>query len=116
MLLSIRKKEREKKLKSDAIFFNNKENSLSDYSIGCEILSEARWFELTESERSKDEIHNELIDNLYKGYSIDIASLRIYEVFSKEVMDRDNYAEKMLWLKAPIIVKYNRERITLNYI
>ena len=31
-------------------------------------------------------------------------------------MDRDNYAEKMLWLKAPIIVKSNRERITLNYI
>ena len=110
------KKRNRKKLKSDAIFFNNKENSLSDFSIGCEILSEARWFELTESERSNDEIHNELIDNLYKGYSIDIASLRIYEVFSKEVMDRDNYAEKMLWLKAPIIVKYNRIRITLNYI
>ena len=42
------------KSKSDAIFFNNKENSLSDYIIGCKILSEVKWFELIESERSKD--------------------------------------------------------------
>ena len=105
-----------KKLKSNAIFSNCKENIISDFSIGCNVLSKAKWFELLEAERSKDEEHNNFLDSLYKGYVINLRELSRYKIFNKETIDKDDYYEKILWAIAPIIVKTNRERIILNYI
>ena len=36
------RKKKKKEPKSNAIFLSNKENIISDYSIGCKVLSEAR--------------------------------------------------------------------------
>ena len=60
------RKKKKKEPKSNAIFLSNKENIISDYSIGRKVLYKARYFELTEAERSKDKLHNELLDHLYK--------------------------------------------------
>ena len=105
-----------KKLKSNAIFSTCKENSISDFSIGWNVLSKAKWFELLEAERSKDEEHNNFLDSLYKGCVINLRELSRYKIFNKETIDKDDFYEKILWAIAPIIVKTNRERITLNYI
>ena len=72
-----------KEPKSNVIFLINKENIITDYSIGFKVLSEARWFELTEAERSKDRLHNELLDYLYKGNSIDMIDSTRYKIFNK---------------------------------
>ena len=74
------------------------------------------WFELTEAERSKDKLHNNLLDHLYKGNPINIKDLIRYLIFNKETIDRDNELEKFLWMIDPVIVKSNQERISLNYI
>ena len=55
------KKERIKKPKCNAIFSNNKENTVSDYSIRWNVFAKAIWFELIEAEWSKDEIPNHLL-------------------------------------------------------
>ena len=101
------RKKKKKEPKSNAIFSSNKENIISDYSIGCKVLSEARQFELTEAERSKDKLHNDLLDHLYKGNPINIRDLTRYLIFNKETIDRDNELEKFLWMIAPVIVKSN---------
>ena len=82
------RKNRKKKPKSNAIFSSNKENIISDYSIGCKVLSEARWFELTEAERSKDRINNDLIDNLYKGNSINKRDSKRYKISKNSYFQR----------------------------
>ena len=68
-------KKKKKKIKSNAIFSNCKENVISDFSIGCNVLSKAKWFELLEAERSKDKEHNNFLDSLYKGNSINLREL-----------------------------------------
>ena len=103
----LHKKRRKKKLKSNAVFSNCKENIISDYSIGCEVLSKAKWFELLEAERSKDEVHNNFLDSLYKGNGINLRELSRYKIFNKETIDKDNFYETLLWEIAPIIVKTN---------
>ena len=76
-------KRNKKKLKSNAIFSNNKENIVSDYSICCKVLYQDRWFELTEAELSKDKFYNKLIDHLYKRKLIVIKDLIRYKILNK---------------------------------
>ena len=102
--------------KSDALFSTNKCNAKSDHAIGCQILAAARWHELTKAERSKDDKHNDHLERLYSGQAIRLEDLLQYEIFSEERLKQDDEPEQLLWLIAPVVVKNNRERITINYL
>ena len=78
------RKKNKKEPKFNTILSSNKENIISNYSIGYKFLSEARWFELIEAARSKDKIYNKLLNILYKGNPINRRNLKRYKIFNKE--------------------------------
>lgn len=51
--------------KSESLFSSHEHNCISDATLGCKILSNARWFELTQAERSKDDRHNGFLQEMY---------------------------------------------------
>ncbi|KAL3931624.1 MAG: hypothetical protein SGBAC_011222 [Bacillariaceae sp.] len=112
----IGKQKRNKDPRSDTIFAGNYHSWISDNSLGCNILAEARWFELTESQRSHDAAHNEFNDRRYNGIPFSATELKQYQLFNQDTLKHDSKEEQEAWLSAPVIVMTNRERMTLNYI
>lgn len=105
------------KTKEDSIFANSKYNETSDHVTGCQILANARWFELTQAERSKDSIHNRTIDKLYVGKQrISMDDIDQYDEYNAKTLAGDDPTEHARWIRTPVIVKTNRERITINYL
>ncbi|CAJ1940741.1 unnamed protein product, partial [Cylindrotheca closterium] len=100
---------------STSLLNANVHNTASDSSLGSSILSASRWFELTVAERSKDMKHNENIDKLYDGMQIHLDKFHIYEFYNDKNLMADTAEERLMWLKAPVIVKTNRKRCTINY-
>jgi hypothetical protein len=102
---------------SRAIYSESDMNKYSDKSLGCEILTQSRWFELTQAERSKDKDHNIMVDRLYMGESIRPAHLKdVYKVWNQETLQNDSEEDRLAWASASIICKTNRERHTLTHI
>jgi hypothetical protein len=101
---------------SDAVFDDSTTNYYSDRSEGCRILSQCRWFELTEAERSQDNEHNLLVDQLYNGIPIAVDDLKIYKLWDAEALKNDDKEEMLSWLSCPVICKTNRERYTLTHV
>ena len=66
---------------SNSLFLDSDTNYLSDKSHGCRILSKCKWLELTESERSKNDVQNVIIRHMYNGNVIDVDQLKIYNLY-----------------------------------
>ncbi|CAJ1934697.1 unnamed protein product [Cylindrotheca closterium] len=101
--------------KSASIIDANSNNVASDSTLGCKILASCRWFELTAAERSKDKEHNENVDRLYDGMPIQLDKFHMYKMYNDNTLMADSPEERLRWLKAPVIVKTNRERCAINY-
>ena len=93
----------------------------SPVRVGCELLRHARWYELTKQERSKDAMHTKLVCDMHNGRPVDMSMLRRYKQIDLSNIlhehDKNGHAipwHKNPWHRAPIIVKTNRERLTLN--
>ena len=104
-----------RRTKHNSLLSNNEHNPSSDYSIGCKLLASAKWFELTIAERSKDNNHNNLIDRMYYGKSISSEDIKQYELWNTSNLKKDSKEEMKAWLNAPIIIKTNREKHTMNF-
>ncbi len=57
-----------------------------------------------------------MIDDLYCGNIIGLESLKIYLLYNTETLQKDTPQERLRWLRAPVICKTNRERVTINFI
>ena len=80
------------------------------FSIGANILAQARWFELTEQHRTKDLEHMAFVKRLCNQENISLDDFKRYKILS-----RDDFEDpKSPWLTAPIIVSTNRERYSLT--
>ena len=102
-------------IKSNAIFADSSHSAASNSAIGSRILASAKWLELTEAERSKDKEHNALVDKLYEGNQISLdKDLKKYDLWDKEIVKKDSGSKRRRYLSAPVIVKTNRERFTMN--
>ena len=89
----------------------NKYNATHPYKIGGELLSKARWFELTENQRSKDPEHTKLVDRIYFEGKISKDDIFSYQHLSPA----DFSSPDSPWLSASIICSTNRERLTLTH-
>jgi hypothetical protein len=101
---------------SNAVFIDSTTNYYSDRNDGCRILSQCRWFELTEAERSQDREHNLLVDRLYNGIPVAADDLKIYQLWDAEALKKDDKEEMLSWLSCPVICKTNRERYTMTHV
>jgi hypothetical protein len=97
---------------SDAIHSKSKFRNGSPFRVGCEIFASARWIQLTEQQRSKDDQHTAFIVKMSQGQNITTQDINQYKVLSETDFRFDNSK----WHTAPIIVRTNRERHTLNHI
>ena len=80
--------------------------------IGSEIFSKCKWMELTEQQRARDDIeHTSFVHQLYHGVPLNIPFLLSY----KELSHDDFNGPTSPWLTAPVIVRTNREKVTMNY-
>ncbi|CAB9509762.1 Inherit from euNOG: Conserved hypothetical protein [Seminavis robusta] len=79
------------------------------YLIGTKLMTSVRWFELTQQQRAvSDPIHSRFVEKLYKGFPLTQMDLKShYKLFTPE----EAISEE--WIRAPVIVATNRERITL---
>ena len=84
----------------------------SPIRIGAEIFSQCRWMELTEQQRSKyDTEHTSFVHHLYQGHKITLGLISKY----KKLSQNDFQSLQSPWYTAPVIVRTNREKVTLNY-
>ncbi len=67
---------------------------------GCAVLTQAKWFEVTEQMRSKDVEHDILLSKMYKGNTVTVTDLQIYKPLDKDDFEDDDNP----WLFAPILV------------
>ena len=81
------------------------------HSIGSNLLTSSRWFELTQQQRSEDSIHTNLVTRNYHGEQLTFADLKNngYKILSSADANNPD------WIKAPILVSTNRERHTLTH-
>ena len=100
----------------ETILDNGVFNHTSDTSIGCRILTNCRWLELIQAERSKDKKHNEMVNHLYNGKPVTPQHLKNYKLWSSSTLLDDNEKERLLWLNAPVICKTNREQHSISYL
>ena len=106
----------EKGKEIQSLVVDSKYHRQSDFGGGCEILEQCKWIELTEAKRSDDDKQNALVDKMYEGKSILLDDLKIYKLWNKETLELDTHEERKNWLEAPVIVKTNRERISVNFV
>ena len=83
------------------------------HRIGTEMLTEARWFELQNQERSKDKVHSCLVCRMYHGGDIKTEDLQRYQILDPADFDPSNLDAS--WYDVPYIVSSNRERYTLMH-
>ena len=101
---------------SSAVLDDSEADYCSDKSQGCCILIQSCWFELTEAERSKDDLQNNLLHHMYIGKAVTLEHLKRYDFYNANTVKKANSAETKLWLEAPVICKKNRERYTINFL
>ena len=81
---------------SSAVLDDSEANYCSDKSQGCRILIQSRWFELTEAERSKDDLKNVLFHHMYIGKAVTLEHLKRYNFYNANTVKKDNTAEMKL--------------------
>jgi hypothetical protein len=96
---------------SNAIHSDSKFRSGSPFRLGCEIFASSKWIELSEQQRSNDTKHTQFIVKMSKGEPIELEDVKQYKILSEE-----DFYKNSKWHTAPIIVRTNRERHTLNHI
>lgn len=81
------------------------------YTMGANILTQARWFELTQQNRSTDPSHTSFVKHTYHGGEITFGKMRElgYKILSREDSTKND------WIRASVLVATNRERHTLTY-
>ena len=102
------------KKKQKASFLNSKQIFApeSPVRIGAELFAQTRWMELTQQQRAANDLeHTAFVHHLYQGGTIDIPTVNSYQ----ELTSCDLESPDSPWLQAPIIVRTNREKVTLNY-
>ena len=60
--------------------------------------------------------HNHFVTKLYKGEEVTLQDLIRYKIYNKTTLSKDNEEEQLRYLKAPVIVKTNREAKTITYL
>jgi len=87
-------------------------NADHPYTVGADLFTRARWYELTKQNRSLDPVHTKLLRRLYHGQKINFQALKDanYRILSRA----DN--TDATWIRAPILVATNRERYTLTHL
>lgn len=89
------------------------EKYLADHphTIGANLFTQARWFELTQQQRSEDANHTQFVTRNYQGRRITLGEIRArgYKLLSSED------SRKKEWVGASILVSTNRERQTLTH-
>lgn len=83
----------------------------SPYGLGVDIMTKARWFELTQQQRSQtDPKHTGFVQRTYYGERITLDDIKNnYKLLSStDFQDPD-------WIKAPMLVSTNRERYSLTH-
>ena len=96
---------------SNAIHSDSKFHARSPFRLGCEIFASSKWIELTEQQRSNDAEHTQFIVKMSRGESIQIDDVLRYKILSE-----NDFYKNSKWHTAPIIVRTNRERHTLNHL
>ena len=81
------------------------------FRIGADIMIGARWFELTQQQRSiKDPYHTHLVNNNYKGEPVTVNAVKNkYKILSGLDCTKEE------WIRAAVIVATNRERCSLTH-
>ena len=71
----------------------------------------ARWYELTQQQRSIDDSHTAFVTGNYRGRTLTLDGIQGggYKILTRED------STDMEWVKAPILVSTNRERQTLTH-
>lgn len=89
------------------------EKYLADHphTIGANLFTQAKWFELTQQQRSEDANHTQFITQNYQGRRITLGEIKTrgYKLLSSED------SRKKEWIGASILVSTNRERQTLTH-
>ena len=76
-------------------------------------MSQVRWLELTESQRSKeDNLQSDLVNKIYNEGKISHHDILKF----KQLSSSDFTSPQSPWLTASIIVSTNRERFTLTHL
>jgi hypothetical protein len=96
----------------DAIYSDTKFKHGSPFRTGCEIFASAKWIELSKQQRSDDLQHTNFIVKMSKGEEIELKDLHKYKLLSEDDLSYSNSK----WHTAPIVVRTNRERHTLNHL
>ena len=80
--------------------------------IGSQLMTQVRYFELTQQQRSEDDCHTAFVTSNSEGNRITVNDIKEkgYKILSKKD------SEDMDWIRAPILVSTNRERQTLTEI
>jgi len=88
---------------------DTKHSKTHPYAIGVNLLTSARWFELNQQMRIKDDIaHQRIVEQLYHGLPVTQEDLKAtYKLLSSGDLT------SVEWLEAAILVATNRERLTL---
>ena len=89
----------------------NKYTEGSAYRLGVELLTKAKWCQLTEQVRNMCSCHQQLLDKFEEGKSIAMSDLSCNY---KMLTGKDLCGSKSSWHKAPVIVTTHRERNTLT--
>ena len=71
---------------------------------------------MTKAERSKDPFHNRVVDKMYDGQSLEPGDMKLYELYNKDTLEKDDPDERIKWAEAPVLCKTNRERCTLTHL
>ena len=80
------------------------------YSLGAQIMTSVRWFHLNQQVRAKtDPHHTSLVEKLGRGESLSIDDLKPYREYSQEDATQEE------WLRAPMIVATNHEKLLLSH-
>jgi hypothetical protein len=86
-----------------------KHRSSHPYRKGVQLLTSARWFELSQQKRIKtDKVHQNFVERLYHGLPVTQTDVKnTYALLSSQELKEKE------WIEAPVLVATNRERLTI---
>ena len=77
---------------------------------GVNLFKTAKWYALTQQQRSKDKDHTDLINCMGKGESLSMYDIKKYKILDQNELDDEE------WAFASIVVSTNVERLDISEI
>ena len=91
---------------------NNEYEPDHPYTVGARLFQSAEFLEMTEQMRSEDSEHTKVVEGMYYGKDVKLEPMiKIYKALHPSDFEEDPIG----WAEAPIIVRSNRERLSLTH-